>query len=186
MALSVTNMKSKLTGGGDRPSKFRASFTNPISDGGAEKIEFLLKATSTPPSTLGVIEVPYMGRKIKLPGDRTFDEWEVTILNDEDHSIKDALEAWSNAINGHASNSTSLTPELLKSEGYVEQLAQDGRVLRRYLFKGVFPSLVAGIPLDWDTVDTIEEFTTTLQYDYWVIDTSVGETGDAGGFPDSE
>lgn len=177
-------MKSKLTGGGARPSKFRASFTNPISQNGAEKIEFLLKATSTPSSNMGVIEVPYMGRKVKIPGDRTFDEWEVTILNDEDHAIRDSLEAWSNAMNGHVSNTTNLTPEQLKSEGYVEQLGRDGRVLRRYLFKGIFPSVVAGIAVDWETVDTIEEFTATFQYDFWVIDPSVGETGDAGGFPD--
>lgn len=186
MALSVTNMKSKLTGGGARPSKFRASFTNPISSNGDEKIEFLLKATGTPPSNIGIIEVPYMGRKIKLPGDRTFDEWEVTILNDEDHVIRNDLEAWSNAMNGHVSNQTDLSPELLKSEGFVEQLGQDGRVLRRYLFKGVWPSVIASITLDWETVDTIEEFTATLQYDFWVVDPSVGDTGDAGGFPDGE
>jgi hypothetical protein len=49
--------------------------------------------------TLGVIEVPFRGRRIKVPGDRTFADWTVTVINDEDQAMRKAFSNWMNYIN---------------------------------------------------------------------------------------
>jgi hypothetical protein len=186
MAFSVQNIKANLPLGGARPTLFRASFVNPFDPSADARLEFLIKASSLPASTVPAVEVPYMGRKIKVAGDRTFEDWEVTVMNDEDFDVRNAIETWSNAINGHVSNvqaGGSSAVADYKSEGWVEQLGKNGEPLRKYFFNGVWPNLIGAIETSWENNDQIEEFTVTFSVDWWTVE---GNTGDAGGFPDGQ
>lgn len=179
MAFNIQDMKAQLTFGGARPSLFQVQITNPINTDGDFKTPFMVKATSIPASTLGIIEVPYFGRKLKVAGNRTFEDWNVTVINDEDFIIRNALENWSSQINTHIGNLSAVgsTPANYKSQGQVTQFAKDGSILREYTVNGIFPTAIAEIPLDWDTTDTIEEFEVTFAYDWWQV--SGGKTGNS-------
>ena len=127
-----------------------------------------------------MIEVPYFGRKIKVAGDRTFAEWTVTIINDEDFLIRNAMEQWSNSINSHAGNIRefgSASPLLYKSNAQITQFSKTGVPIREYTFNGMFPTEVSAIEMAWETTDAIEEFTVTFQYDFWEV--SGGITGNS-------
>ena len=180
MAFNVNDIRSQLALGGARPALFNINITNPVNSQGDQKMEFMARAGQIPASTLGVVEVGYFGRKIKIAGDRTFAEWTVTVVNDEDFLIRNAMEGWMSAINQHEPNLRdfgSSAPSLYKSEGYVRQFAKQGRALRDYRFTGLWPTEVSTIDLDWNTTDQLEEFTITFQYDYWKAE---GEAGSGG------
>ena len=182
MAFNINEIKSQLALGGARPSSFDVKITNPVNPTGDIKVPFMVKASSLPASSIGMIEVPYFGRKIKVAGDRTFAEWTTTVVNDEDFLVRNALEEWSNAINSHQGNIAKVggaSPLLYKSQAEVIQYSKDGAPIRTYKFHGIWPSEIAAIELGWETADTIEEFEGTWQYDWWEI--SGGVTGDAGG-----
>ena len=104
MAFNINEIKSQLTFGGAKASLFQVQITNPINGIADLKTPFMVQAAALPESTLGTIEIPYFGRKVKLAGDRTFAEWTVTIMNDEDFLIRNAMENWMAAINSHQGN----------------------------------------------------------------------------------
>ena len=182
MAFAIRDIRSQLEFGGARPALFNILITNPINGAGDQKLQFMARAGQIPASTLGTVEVGYFGRKIKIAGDRTFAEWTVTIVNDEDFLIRNAMEQWSSAINQHVSNTrgggAASAPITYKSQGDIQQFGKTGNAIRNYQFEGMWPTEVSTIDLDWNTVDTIEEFTVTFQYDYWTV-RNVG-TGDGG------
>mgnify|MGYP003120707841 CR=1 FL=1 len=182
MAFNINEIKSQLTFGGARNSLFQVTITNPANGTGDIKVPFMVKAAQIPAATLGIIEVPYFGRKVRIAGDRSFAEWTATIINDEDFLIRNAMEEWSNTINGFNNNLRQFgaaSPSLYKSTATVQQFSKTGVPLRTYQFNGIFPSEVSTIDLSWETVDTIEEFTVTFQYDSWEV--IGGTTGNAGG-----
>jgi hypothetical protein len=168
MSFSVNEFKSQLVGGGARPTLFQVQIANPILGIADFKVPFMSKTAAIPSSNLGSYTVPYFGRQIKYAGDRTFEDWSVTIINDEDFAVRNALEAWSNAINSHVANSRAL-PQDYKSDAIITQYGKDGRTLRIYNFEGLYPISVSDIALSWETTDTIEEFTVTFQYDLWTV-----------------
>jgi hypothetical protein len=190
MAFNIDNFKSLgLALGGARPSLFRVrlSFPTVVINKVAAEAEsvFHVRAAQLPAATLGTVEVPYFGRKIKLAGDRTFTDWTVTIMNDEDFTIKNALEEWSNAINTLVSNRLNPaaagniggTVGTYKTDIFVDQYAKDGPsdeqgIIRSYRFVGAFPTSIGAINLDWDTTNQIETFDATFAYDYWVPEPS--------------
>lgn len=195
MSFNVNRFKNELVFGGARPSLFqvqikfpglREGTTNGISDAtftmaDAEgKLSFMCKAASIPASTVAPIEVPYFGRKVKVAGARTFAEWQITVINDEDFLIRKAFEHWLASINGHATNvknsGVNSTPASYQAQAIVNQFAKDRELapIRSYRFWNVFPSEVSPIELNWGTDGEIEEFTVTLQYDYW----DINESGD--------
>lgn len=178
MGFNINEIKSNLTFGGARPTLFQVQFNNPGNSTGDLKVPFMVQAASIPPAVTGVIEVPYFGRRIKLAGDRIFPSWNVTVMNDEDFLIRNALEEWSNRINGLGTNVRTLTN--YKSEATVTQFAKDGRRIRTYEFHGIFPTEISPIELDWAATDTNEIFTVNFEYDYWTV-ASGGLTGNAGG-----
>ena len=104
MAFNINEIRSQLTLGGARPTLFQCNITNPANSAGDLKTPFLVRASQVPAATLGFIEVPYFGRKTKIAGDRTFAEWTVTIINDEDFLIRNAMEEWMQTINSHVGN----------------------------------------------------------------------------------
>lgn len=180
MAFNVNDIRSQLVLGGARSSLFQVDITNPVNGASNLKTPFMVRAAQIPSSSLGVIQVPYFGRKIKLAGDRTFDQWTVTVINDEDFLIRNALEEWSNAINAlQVNTSRALTPLAYKAQAIVTQFSKVGLPIRQYRFNGLFPSEISPIELDWNNTDAIEEFQVTFQYDWW--DVAGGTTGNAGG-----
>jgi len=180
MAFNVNDIRSQLVLGGARSSLFQVDITNPVNGASNLKTPFMVRAAQIPSSSLGVIQVPYFGRKIKLAGDRTFDQWTVTVINDEDFLIRNALEEWSNAINAlQVNTSRALTPLAYKAQAIVTQFSKVGLPIRQYRFNGIFPSEISPIDLDWNNTDAIEEFQVTFQYDWW--DVAGGTTGNAGG-----
>jgi len=181
MAFNVNEIRAQLTAGGARSSLFQVQFSNPANAADNLKVPFLVKAAQIPASTLGTIEVPYFGRKVKIAGDRTFAEWTVTVINDEDFLIRNAMEEWMNTINSHEGNLRGFggsAPALYKEQASVTQYSKSGDALRTYNFNGIFPVNISEIELSWETTDAIEEFQVTFQYDYWTVG---GQTGNAGG-----
>jgi len=185
MAFNINDIKSQLTYGGASPALFLVKLTFPIGlnlDVGSakkndaeSKMSFMCKAAQIPSQTVGVVEVPYFGRKLKVAGNRTFEDWTVTIINDEDFLIRATLEEWNKAINSHEgnlrSNGATTNPNSYKGTAEVWQYSKAEGVLplRKYIFEGIFPSSLAAIDLSWETTDAIQEFTTTFSYDYWEI-----------------
>lgn len=182
MSFNVNEIRSQLTLGGARGALFQVQFSNPANPIADIKVPFLCRAAQLPESQLGTIQVPYFGRFVKLAGDRTFSDWTVTIINDEDFLIRNALEEWSNSINSRQNNLRefgSAAPLLYKSTAEVTQFSKTGVPIRTYKLNGIYPSVVTPIDLNWADTDTIEEFQVTFQYDWW--DISGGITGTAGG-----
>ena len=169
MSFSVTDFSSQLTFGGARPSLFEVQIFNPIDATGDAITPFMVKAAQIPAATVGTVTVPYFGRQIKIAGNRTFDAWTPTVINDEDFKVRNALETWNNQINTHAENlRTAGNPAAYKSTANVTQFGKDGSVLKVYEFVGLWCSDIEPIDLSWET-EGIEEFTVTFQYDYWKV-----------------
>ena len=166
--------------GGARPSLFKVIFDYPSGiPNPPTRATFLVRATTIPASTIGSYDVYYHGKAIKVAGDRTYDTWDTTIINDEDFGIRNTLESWMNAISNHKLNTRNkeIFPGAPMSEGdsapyksklKVSQFSKAGKSLRSYVFTGAWPSALSTINLDWATQD-IEEFTCTWVYDSWSI-----------------
>lgn len=171
--LGIDDFKSKLAGGGARPSLFKATVNFPtFVDANVELTSFLCKQASIPGSTVGSIEVGFRGRKLKMAGDRTFENLSLTIINDAEYDVRKSFEQWMNGINGHQENTGLVDLNEYSSDVVVEQLRKDGTTSKRYDFRGCFPISVAAIDLNYDTADAIEEFTVELAVQYWESDTT--------------
>jgi len=171
--LGVDDFKSKLRGGGARPNLFKATINFPTYAGGdVELTSFMCKAAQLPQSITNSFPVAFRGRELKVAGDRTFEDWTVTIINDTDFSVRDAMERWMNGINAHSANTGLTNPVDYHADLIVEQLDRDESVIKRYNFRGAFPTTVGEIALDYDTRDTIETFDVTFSYQYWESNTT--------------
>jgi hypothetical protein len=183
MPFNINEIKTNLIFGGARPNLFSVQITFPQAldlDGKSEsrdRFKFMCKASQIPASTVEPINVDYFGRQIKVAGNRTFEDWTVTIINDEDFLIRRTLEDWSQAINDHLTNlrsrGASAAPADYKGRAEVWQYSKAEGTLpvRKYVFEGIFPTTIAAIPLAWGTNNTIEEFETTFAYDHWELST---------------
>lgn len=181
MTLNVNQFRSALALGGARNTKFQVAITNPINSAGDLKSPFLIQAASLPPLSLGIIPVPFVGRQIKLAGDRVYPPWTVTVLNDEDFLIRNAMENWNNAINSFEGNLNVLgtdAPAEYKSQAQIFQLNKRDEVIRVYQFDGIWPAEITEIEMDWGATDRIQQFQVQFAYDWWTVD---GVTGNAGG-----
>lgn len=162
MAFSVTEFKSRgLQRGGYRPALFEVRVTYI-----GQEFSFLCQSTNVPAMTMGVIEVPYFGRKIKIAGDRTYAEWTTTVMVEEDFAARNALEQWQMDINRGDSNVRALVNEEYKREAQVRLYGKAGNVIRTYNLAGCWPSDVGTIELDWNTTDTIGTYTVTWAFDF--------------------
>ena len=180
---TITGFKSKLAGGGTRPNLFEVEIAFPnetqIDNDTKEKSRFLIKAAALPASNITPIDVNFRGRILKIAGDRTFDTWTVTVLNDVDFSIRSAFEKWMNLINKMEDNTGEQDPAIYQPDAQVHQLDRDGSTLRTYKFHDVFPTQVSQIDLSYETTDAIEEFTVEFQVQWWEALKGVG--ANAGG-----
>jgi len=183
---NVSEFRSRMTGDGARPNLFKVILQPPIVEAGiGERIEFMAKAAQLPGSTIGMVPLNYFGRELKFPGNRTFPDWTITIINDEDFAIRNAMESWMSNLNSHESNVRGKTftssgavaggGSANAGAGYsrdadVIQYKKEGNVAKTYSFAGMFPIDISPIELDWGTNDSIEEFTVTFAYQYWTTE----------------
>ena len=167
---TISNFKSKLTGGGTRANLFEVVLTFPDAaqpdQEVLEKSRFLVKGANLPASNVAQIDIPFRGRILKIAGDRTFDTWTVTIINDTDFAIRSAFENWMNVINRLSDNTGLVNPADYQADAYVYQLDRDGSSLRSYRFYDTFPTQVGPIELSYDA-QGIQEFTVELQVQYY-------------------
>lgn len=168
MSFNVSEIKAMLNFDGARPSLFEINITNPASTTGDQKLRFMAKAASIPSSTMSAIEVPYFGRKIKVSGSRNYENWNVTIINDEDFSVRSAMEAWSSQINSARTNVRTIAGDY-RSMADVIQYGKRGDILRAYKFVNIFPLNISPIELAWENADSIEEYQIEFAYDYWQV-----------------
>jgi hypothetical protein len=171
--LGVDDFKAKLAGGGARPNLFKVTVNFPGYAGGdVENTSFMCKGAQLPASVIAPIPVSFRGRQMQIAGDRTFEPWTVTIINDTDFNTRDSMERWMNGINGHQTNTGLVNPADYQADLIVEQLDRDESVLKAYNFRGCFPTNVSAIDLNYDTTGAIEEFTVEFQVQYWESNTT--------------
>ena len=184
---SITNFRNRLVGGGARPNFFEVEIALPAS---VKKfgepdtdMRFMIKAAEIPAANIGNIPVPFRGRVLPVAGDRTFDPWTVTVINDNTFNIRDAMEQWSNSINDLQFDGGITAPQFYQTHAFVTQLGRqtgdgsgqnsdggdDMLKLRQYKFFGIYPNTVSSIPLDYGATDQIEEFQVTFNYIYWTV-----------------
>ena len=166
--LGVDDFKAKLKGGGARANLFKVTINYPAyAAGNVEITSFLCRAASLPASQVPEIEVPFRGRILHSAGDRTFDTWRTTIINDTDFAIRNALERWMNGINAHSANTGLVNPTDYQADMLVDQLDKDGSTLKTYNFRGCFPTAISPIDVTYQATDEIERFTVEFQVQYW-------------------
>ena len=190
---SIVDFRSRLKGGGARSNLFEVQmsfpdFAKPVSEA-LNDIPFLVKAAEIPASNIGNIPVPFRGRILPIAGDRTFDPWTVTIINDTNFRLRDVMERWSDGINDIQTAQGTIDPETYQQTAKVLQLsrgkssnkkitsAADIPVLREYDFIGIYPNVVSSIPLDHGATDQIEEFQVTFNYLYYEVRGKEDKTG---------
>lgn len=175
MSFEITNFRSKMIGDGARPNLFDVNIrfapsVNAGTNSAEQDIKFMAKSAQLPGSTVGIAPVFYFGRELKFAGNRTFTDWTVQIINDENFRIRDALERWMSSINSHVANkrsTTGVSPLDYTGTGKVFQYNKAGGVSKYYNFVGMFPIDIAPIDLDWGSNDSIEEYAVTFAYQYW-------------------
>ena len=186
---NLTSFKSKI-GYGIRPNLFMVSVTS-LGDnldessgvkGTDADFTFLCRSAGIPASTIGTVEVPFRGRVIKLPGDRTFESWTVTVMADEDMSVRGYFEKWMEKLNKHENGagytdkfaSTLRVSQLARGTATTTALKDPHSVVRSYDFYNAFPTNIAQIDLSYDNNNTIAEYTVEFQYDWWEANKSDG------------
>jgi len=152
-----------------RPNLFSVTLTNVPSSANLPKdhFPFQCKIATIPPSTLGVIEVPYFGRMINIPGNRIFDNLSVTVINDEEYTIRNAIEKWMASYNSHEGNKSSTSGAESKAGIEIKHFDIKGEQSGSWHFVNCFPVSLGEIGLDWGSNDTAEEFSIDFAYDYW-------------------
>lgn len=162
MSQNIVDFKSQFQGGA-RANLFRVTGLDEIST----QRGFLVKAASIPSSLITPITVPFRGRQLQVAGDRTFEPWVITVINDVNFTIRRRFEEWMKLINQHAVNTGVSSPSGYMKQATVEQLGKDGSVLASYSFKDIWPSALSAIDLSYDAENTIEEFTVEMQVTWW-------------------
>ena len=178
---TISQFKTQLRRGGARPNLFEVDITsstalNDVFWTGTDQddFHFLCKATSMPTQTNGSVDVPFRGRILKVAGDRTFEPWSVTVINDEDFNIRSAFEAWGRRINDLTTGVGIVQPKDYMGSGTIQQLSRgvgpdDSKVLQEYMVQDIWPSEIGSIDLSYESSDAIEEFTVTFQVQYMEI-----------------
>jgi len=179
MAFNISEFRANMIGDGARPNLFAVTLTFPtfVANGSAagQKTTFMAKAAQLPGSSVGIVPQYYFGREVKFAGNRTFADWTLTIINDEDFLIRNALENWSNSINSHVGNlrsTNAATPTSYTSDAVVTQYGKTGDIIKTYNMIGAFPANIDPISLDWGSNDSIEEYSVTFTYQLWESNTT--------------
>ena len=172
---NINDFKAVLKGGGARANQFSVNMPFPgyAGVGGESRVmSFLCRATNLPGMTLGEVAVPFRGRSLYIAGDRTFETWTTTIMNDTDFLIRNAMERWMNGINALSDNSGLSNPSDYQVDAFIDQLDRAGQVIKSYTFRGIFPMTIAPIEVAYDTNDAVEEFEVTYRYQFFESNTT--------------
>ena len=168
---NIDDFKANLIGGGARANQFRVTLTPPsgIAIGlDVRRTSFLVTATNLPASNLTEMPVPFRGRNIYITGDRPAPEpWEVTVYNDTDFMIRNAMELWQNGINSYVDNTGVISPSDYQTDLTVEQLDRDDTILKTYIFRSAWPVSITAIELTSEAADALEEFECTWRYQHF-------------------
>jgi hypothetical protein len=171
--LGVDDFKSKLSGGGSRANMFKVTCNFPgYAEGDVELTSFMCKAAQLPASVIAPITIPFRGRQLQIAGDRTFEPWNITVINDGEFVVRNSFERWMNGINQHEQNTGLVDPTEYQADMIVEQLRRDGTVSKTYNFRGTWPSNLSAIDVSSDSENSIEEFSVEFQVQYWESDTT--------------
>ena len=166
----IDDFKANLIGGGARANQFRVTITPPpgIAIGlDVRRSSFLAKASNLPGQTLGEIPVPFRGRNVYIAGDREFETWSTTFINDTDFMVRNAIERWMNGINDTAENTGVSSPAEYQADLFVDQLDRDDTVLKTYILRACFPQAIGQFDLSYDTTNALEEFEVTWRYQHF-------------------
>lgn len=177
MTFNINTFRSALNGDGARPTLFEVIITFPAALAGAfptQQMALQCKASNLPASTIGFIEVPYFGRKIKVAGDRIFDDWTCTIINDENFNIRNAFEFWQASMDQYSTNAeqkrvngANANPYSYVADLLINQYGKQGNIIKTYKLHNAFPNMVGQIDVSWEANDQIEEFDIQWSYDYF-------------------
>lgn len=178
MAFNATEFRQRLEFGGARPNLYEVRLSFPGNRGADEEFTFMCRGAQLPGMTVGQATLPYFGRTMKFAGDRTYEDWTVRVINDEDFKVRNAFEAWQNAFAeiDYAANRIENSDGVgnwrnLYVDITVTQMGKEGNTkLKQYTLKNAWPTNVGSIELGWDMNDTIEEFPVTFSYDYFTND----------------
>ena len=172
---NINDFKAVLKGGGARANQFQVTMPFPgfaAVGGETRTMSYLCQATNLPGMTLGEVDVKFRGRSLYIAGDRTFEAWTTTIMNDTDFLIRNSLERWMNAINATSDNSGLENPSDYQVDAFVDQLDRAGQVIKSYTFRGLWPLTIAPIELAYDGNDAVEEFEVTYRYQFFEANTT--------------
>ena len=181
MPFNVQAFRASMVTDGARSSLFDVQMTFPLAVGtggtapgsfgsAQQQVTFRARGTSLPGDSISSIGVNYFGREIKLAGNRSFTDWSITVIQDEDFNLRNAFERWMSGINSHVANLR--LPAMLPGDGgyqqdaYVTQYSKTGDIIKVYKLVGCFPTDVSAIDVDWSN-DGIEEFTVAFAYQWW-------------------
>lgn len=173
MAFNINDFRGALTGDGARPNLFEVVLSTPENDAGvSQKLAFMCNAAQLPGSTIGTVTQYYFGREVKLAGNRTYADWTIQIINDEDFVTRNALTAWHESINDPIENIRTGGYEVVDggygSQADVYQYGKNGDTIAQYTFYGMWPVDISPIEVNWASNDQIEEYSVTFAYQYWL------------------
>ena len=196
---NIIDFKSKLNGG-VRPNLYQVDIDFPARAIGAlngatkstlmGETRYLCRSTSLPTHSQGLIEVPFRGRFLKIPGDRTFEAWTATFYNTADFNLRAAFENWINIANQTDENIGVVGGlDALFADVTVRQLSKDSKggknsVLRTYRLVDAWPTSVGAINVAFDSNDALEEFDVEFQYQYLDADKPRSVRSTTGEVPD--
>ena len=172
---NINDFKSKLKGGGARANQFRVVMPFPgfaALGGETENMSFLCQASSLPGMTVVETPIPFRGRTLYVAGDRTFETWTTTVLNDTDFKIRNAYERWLNGINNMSDNEGLVNPADYQVDAFIDQLDRNGKIIKSYTFRGMFPTTIDDITMSYSDNSTVETFIATHRYQYFETDTT--------------
>ena len=168
--MNITEFKARLGAGGARPNQFRVLLGFPSYVTGVDVTDsILVTGAAVPASTVNPAIIQYRGREVKLAGERIFDPWTVTIVNDSGQSLRRPFEQWMEGMNATAENTGILNPADYQADITVQHLDRNDEVLRggTYTLRNAFPIQMSEIALQYAQNDIIEEFTVTFQYAHY-------------------
>lgn len=168
--MDISKFKNKLGAGGSRPNQFLVILTWPgVMGTGTGDDALLVTSAALPASNVNPTIIQYRGREVKLAGERTFDPWTITVLNDSEMKLRSRFETWSNLMNNRHDNGGQIIPAEYMCQMEVHQLDRNDKRVRSYLILNAFPITVSEVALAYSANDVISEFNVTFQYSHFEV-----------------
>lgn len=180
VVFNVDQFKAAMIGGGARANQFFVTLNFPsyVAQGGAAAAQaaFLVNAATLPGSIVQNTAIQYRGRQVNFAGERVFNPWTITVMNDNSFKIRNSLEAWMNGMNNLVDNTGLTNPVNYQANLAVTQLDRNNAPLKSYTIHSAYPIDVSDITLNFGDNDTIETYTVTFQYQHYTVD-NAGSVG---------